>query len=470
VSEKSVELRFVWFLEQLITLFSHSPGEKERYLLDTLVEPIHIPVSVMSCVRTNWHYSQVDQYVQAAARQGGGKNFWADVPSEFFHGVMASAPLPLLRNVFVHTSRILCPGGLAACRLTLEEDGNDIPIERSALDGLASEYGLVIEHLSQGSAPLGADPAWYDNADNGFFLIARKGSGTADASGVSFSDADFVPQERQPWATPPLKGDAAVPSGIVGRIHYLADICKAKSLLEINIHSPKTFSQLTLPVRVRVSRFDGAPPLRSDGDGTLEIGMSGREFFQALDAGNDAELHKRLRALLPTLQFDLIYINAGPVWPDILDIFTQSIAVAHNKTLFIVNAVVPAHPYGALPDAARAAVYAKAAGLKNRYHYGDAYKAIFAVHDLCQRYSFCTLPGASNQTIIWFSGGTREPFFPSPAAIPRLDYFAMLEHAALLMPVEPEMLPRLIGMHLRPADYAGSTAWKKLIIPLVTQE
>lgn len=135
----------------------------------------------------------------------------------------------------------------------------------------------------------------------------------------------------------------------------------------------------------------------------------------------------RIRALLPSLQFDLIYINAGPSWQTFLDIFIQSIALAHKKSIFIVNAVVPAHPYG-------------------------------------------VLPGASNQTIIWRSGGTRNPFFPSPAAISRLDYFEMLEHAALLMPVEAEMLPRLLGMHLRPADYAGSADWKKLVTPLVPSQ
>lgn len=462
-----MELRYAWFLEQAAGFAGRvCAGEKWR-LLDTLTSPVRLPASVTQGLQGRCVCLHIDSYVRQAANQGE-QNFWNLIPADFFHGLIASVPLTLLDNFLRHTSRVLCPGGMAGCLITSDGDEHPPVLKSGVIQLSVFRHNLSARLLSWEEAPLGADHAWYDRGRKDIFLVLRKKPAAPDIGMCPTHEGDFIPQEQQPWAVLFKKKPNAVPPGIVGRIHYLASGNQAKSILEINIHSSKTFSQLELPVRVRVSSFGSAPPLACGKDGELEIGMDADQFFQTIHGDTNNAVCRHLFALLPSLRFDILYINVGPRWKTVLDVFNKCLPLTHPKSIVILNAIVPAHPYGALPDSALAAAYARAAGVKNRYHYGDAYKAVFYIHDFFPQFSFCTLPGASNQTVIWHSSGKREAFFPSLNAIDRLDYWGMLENASLLMPVESEMLPRLIGKHLCPAQYANASDWKKLVVPLVT--
>lgn len=460
-----MELRYAWFLEQ-VAGFAGRAGEEWR-LLDTLASPASLPASVRQGLQGRCICLPINSYARQAANLGE-QNFWNLIPSGLFHGLIASVPPTQLDNFLRHTSRVLRPEGMAGCLITPAGDEHAPPLESGAVQRLAARHNLSARLLSWEEAPLGADPAWYDSGRKDIFLVLRKKPAASDTGMFPTHEGDFIPQEQQPWAAPFKKNSNAVPPGIVGRIHYLAASNQAKSILEINIHSSKMFSQLELPIRVRVSSFGSAPPLVFGKDGELEIGMDADQFFQTINGNTNNAICRHLFALLPSLRFDILYINVGPCWKTVLHVFNKCLSLTHPKSLVILNGVIPAHPYGAIPDSALAAAYAKAAGLKNRYHYGDAYKAVFYIHDFFPQCSFCTLPGISNQTVVWYSNGKRESFFPSLDAIDRLDYWGMLEHASLLMPVKPEMLPRLIGKHLCPAQYADASDWKKLVIPLVT--
>ncbi len=462
MATKSVELRYAWFLEQVAVLAGHGRAGEEWRMLDALTSPVRIPGSVAQRLQGRCIRMPIGSYVRQAANQGE-QNFWNLIPSDFFHVLIASVPLRLLNNFLRHISRVLCPEGMAGCLII--PDGGDRAQALETVQRSVSRHNLNASPLSWEEAPLGADPAWYDRGRKEIFLVLKK-SVAPDEDMLPTHEDDFIPQEQQPWAVPFKKKPKAVPPEVVGRLHYLAACNQSKSILEISIHSPKIFSQLELPVRVRVSSFGSAPALASGKDGALEIGMDADQFFQTIHGDPNNAICRRLLALAPSLQFDILHINVGQQWKTVLDVFSKCLPLTHSKSIVILNDVVPAHPYGALPDRALAAAYAGAAGLKNRYHYGDAYKAVFYIHDFFPQFSFCTLPGANNQTVIWRSSGKRESFFPSCTAIDRLDYWEMLENASLLMPVEPEMLPRLIGKHLCPAQYANASDWKKVLIPL----
>lgn len=460
-----MELRYAWFLEQVAGFFGRGRSGEEWRLLDTLTSPVRLPASVAQLLRGRCICLPIDSYVRQAENQSE-QNFWNLIPPDFFHALIASVPLTLLENFLSHTSRVLRPGGMAGCLITPDGDEHASVLEAVYLS--VSRHSMNARFLSWEEAPLGADPAWYDSGRKEIFLVLKKKPLAPDAGTLPIHGGDFIPQEQQPWAIPFKKKSNVVPPGIVGRIHYLAACNQAKSILEINIHSSKIFSQLELPVRVRVSSFGSASPLACGKDGELEIGMDADQFFKTIHGDTNNVVCRHLFALLPSFRFDILYINVGPRWKTVLDVFSKCLPLTHPKSIVMLNAVVPAHPYGALPESTLAAAYARAAGLKNRYRYGDAYKAVFYIHDFFPQFSFCTLPGASNQTVIWRSSGKREAFFPSLDAIDRLDYWGMLENASLLMPVEPEMLPRLMGKHLCPAQYANAADWKKLVIPLVT--
>ena len=164
------------------------------------------------------------------------------------------------------------------------------------------------------------------------------------------------------------------------------------------------------------------------------------------------------------LPFDVIFIDGLHTFEQSLRDFENSLEYAHDHTFWLMDDTVPCDAYSALPDMDMASFKRKRAGLKVGPWHGDVYKTIFAIHDKHPEISYCTLVSGNPQTILWRSkGNRRQPIFGSMGEIDKIDYFGMLQHGKLLMPVEDGQLADLIGKAVSPMSDAHPYSWRALI-------
>lgn len=396
--------------------------------------------------------------------------YWNKVADASYDAVVGghgSANEKILELVIYKMARAVKPGGHICLVISQAEAAT--AVDAATLGSLALRNHMTPLHVSFNLAPFGADPAWYDDSAADLLLVAEKplnwedkpadeGAFCCTEDTIALCE-EFVPKSAQPWAQmrPPSKKN--IPASQVGRINYLVRNYQAASYLEINAHQGKNFSMVAAPVKVMVCPW--AKP-EEQADGATVIALPSDDFFRHLGtAGSQVRIW--LEKKVPSLLFDIIFINGEHTFERSLRDFTNSLAYAHDDTLIILNASVPSDPYSALADRKQALAYRRAAGLEGNAWHGDVFKTVFAIHDLFPQYSYCTLTEKTTQTFIWRAERSRRtPVFSSMRDLDALDYFGMLRHAAALMPVGAEMLPKLIGKTLEPRQYSRPNSWKKL--------
>ena len=392
-------------------------------------------------------------------------------------GGHSSANEKILELIVYEMARAVKPGGHICLVISQALDpsgqGDAPPMDAPMLASLAYRNHLTALHASCNLAPLGADPAWYDDGYTDMLLVAEKPltwedippdesmmfSCTEDIAAIC---EEFVPKAMQPLATVAALPKKSIPTGPAGRINYLARSYDATSYLEISHHPGKTFSLVKAPVKVLACPTARQEDMAGQGGNTVVLPLASDAFFKQLESAA-SPLREQLKKTQPSLLFDIIFINGEHTFAHSLRDFTNSLAYAHKNTIFVLNASVPCDPYSAIPDRKEALAYRRAAGLEGKAWHGDVFKTVFAIHDLFPQYSYCTLTEKTTQTIIWYAEREkRAPLFSSLERIDALDYFGMVRHAAALMPVESSMLPKLIGKALDPCRYARQNSWKKL--------
>ena len=250
------------------------------------------------------------------------------------------------------------------------------------------------------------------------------------------------------------------PRTLTGRINALAKRYDAKTYFEIGRRSGKNFSAVAIPQKLGVSRY--AHFAESPGAGMLFLNMSSDEFFAQMDtpASQTASV---VTNMFGQALFDVIFINGLHTFFQSFRDFENSLRYAKRETLLVLNVTVPCDPYSSIPDENLSVQYRRMAGIEGSVWHGDVFKTVFAIHDRYPQYSYCTLTSGASQTIVWMAeDSARTPVFSSLDEINSLNYFDLLHHAHVMMPVRDDQLFDCIGNTLNPLQYRSADAWKKL--------
>jgi hypothetical protein len=218
----------------------------------------------------------------------------------------------------------------------------------------------------------------------------------------------------------------------VRRIKRIAQFTGARSYLEIGVASGGTFHSADLPRKVAVDprfRFDPA-----------DYTKDGVEFFEIPSDTYFAEK-------AGTEQFDIIFLDGLHTFEQTYRDFIHSLKHAHDRTVWLIDDVVPSDEFSALPDRHETRRLRHAAGVVSSAWHGDVYKVVFAIHDLHPDYSFVTAnTGGNPQTIVW-KASPRQVVTPgSMESIVRMDYAEFLRQQTVMnLRPEEDALHELFG-------------------------
>ena len=248
----------------------------------------------------------------------------------------------------------------------------------------------------------------------------------------------------------------------IGRISYLGNLNNSKKYLEIGVWGGSTFLHLQFPFKFAVDPCFVFDTSEFTDERTFFFKITSDKFFEKLDSNetfNGKSFNNK------DLKFDLIFIDGHHTFEQSLKDFENSLRYSHEKTLWLIDDTVPSDAYSALPNPVMSRYKRKLAGLERGDWHGDVYKTIFAIHDQHPEISYCTLMGGNPQTVLWKAPKSdRTPIFSSKSKINSTDYFDMIQHGKLIMPVADESLPNYIFRSIDPAKDASNDSWKKVIV------
>lgn len=198
----------------------------------------------------------------------------------------------------------------------------------------------------------------------------------------------------------------------------------------------------------------------------LEIGVARGNTFFAIDIANKVAVDPKFRfewrgrvtdrikfhettsdqfflAAPPGPKFDIIFLDGLHTFEQTFRDFCNALAVAHDKTVFLIDDTVPSDVYSSLPSQEDAGRFRREAGASKIGWHGDVYKVVYAIHDFFPMFDFRTIVGKGNpQTLLWRE--QRKDFTPvynNLESISRMTYFDMKEQqAAMRCETETEAL------------------------------
>jgi len=247
-----------------------------------------------------------------------------------------------------------------------------------------------------------------------------------------------------------------------GRISYLSALNGAKTYLEIGVWGGSTFLPVQIPIKYAVDPYFVFDIKKHKKEGTYFLEITSDNFFKKMDSG---DISITENDVIEKNKFDIIFIDGYHTFEQSLKDFENSLRYSHEKTLWLIDDTVPSDAYSALPNPEMSRYKRKLAGLERGDWHGDVYKTIFAIHDNHPEISYCTLMGGNPQTILWKAPKSeRVPVFSSKFEINLTDYYDMIQHGKLLMPVSDESLPNYIFRSVDPVKEASNDSWKKVIV------
>jgi hypothetical protein len=207
----------------------------------------------------------------------------------------------------------------------------------------------------------------------------------------------------------------SVPDHTVRRINRLASATGAETYLQLGWFNHASFDGIQVPHRDFVDEnfsFD-VRSYRDRGAHFYEVTLE--RFFQWFADGR---------------RYDIIMIDSAHRWRDVLQQLEAVLSEAtHQRTVIVIDNVVPVDRFSALPDHGDALRQRRAAGSNRKSWHGDVYKAVFALHDHFPDLSYATIAtGGNPQTVVWRRSREIHPRFGGEEQIDALGYEAVAEH------------------------------------------
>ena len=218
------------------------------------------------------------------------------------------------------------------------------------------------------------------------------------------------------------------------RINAIANLAGAERYLEIGVAQGDTFRGVNIRRKVAVDRyfdFDWRP--LQDADTTLFEKTSDDYFL------NDADG-----------TFDIIFIDGLHTFEQAFRDFTNSLEVAHRRTVWLLDDTVPSDPYSAWPNDGQSIALRRDAGLTDRSWHGDVYRLVFLLADYFPMLDYATiLEGGNPQTLVWRK--PRRAFKPvlGVEAVSRLQYMDMQLALERMKPCSEDEALRRVSEGLR---------------------
>ena len=280
------------------------------------------------------------------------------------------------------------------------------------VDGDAIYARCSANHCDRGG-PVTRRTDWVLDVERAVDLIDRTSDDTVHDPGSA--------ENRMAHLKPPdAPADRAIgQTHSVRRINQIARHVGARSYLEIGVFRGKTFNALDFERKVAVD-----PRFQFD---VADYQREGIEFHQM-----PSDQYFTRHGLSRT--FDIIFLDGLHTFQQTLRDFCNSLACAHDQTVWLIDDVLPVDVYSAWPNQTEALKFRRQAGGEGWAWHGDVYKVVFAIHDFFPMYSYVTLGGRGNsQAIVWKAPRVDfTPIFDSIEAIERLSYFDLLKRQEIL--------------------------------------
>ncbi len=195
-----------------------------------------------------------------------------------------------------------------------------------------------------------------------------------------------------------------------GRINRLAKLIEARRYLEVGVCEGTTFFEVDVAEKVAVDpvfQFDHRA--RATAKTTFHQVSSDDFFASASDQS-----------------FDLIYLDGLHTYEQTLRDFMNSLRLAHNRTVWILDDTVPNDVYAALPDELECFRRRRAVGNPDWSWMGDVFKVVLFVGTIMKDFDYRTFTG-HGQTVLWRSRFRQGESVPL-SEIAHLSYDDMMDH------------------------------------------
>ena len=254
----------------------------------------------------------------------------------------------------------------------------------------------------------------------------------------------------------------------VSRINSIAKAVNAKNYLEIGVCKGETFVFIDIDTKIAVDPNFLFDTKQFQSNKVLFFNETSDAFFTKLSAAQnvDCDSTSERKFLNVPKTFDVIFIDGLHTYEQVLRDFENSLPYSHEKTVWIIDDTVPCDPYSVYTDQQKVLEWRAQAALEGQEWHGDVYKIVFALHDRYKNFSYCTVFNGNPQTVVWRSSESNRTSLFTPDEINNLDYFSLLRHSDVLMPVVEENLLDVIGLSLAPLQCSDPEAWKKIVRPL----
>ncbi len=233
-------------------------------------------------------------------------------------------------------------------------------------------------------------------------------------------------------------------------INILAAQISARSYLEIGVREGDTFFNVDILHKTAVDPNFQFDPEEHKEENISFFPITSDEFFENFPEEQKKEPYNREDS---DFTFDIIYIDGMHTYEQAYKDFTNSLRFSHEKTVWIFDDTLPWDPLSAYPNQETSLKYRKLMGLAGRQWHGDVFKAIVAIHEFNQDFSYATHIDSGNpQTIVWRGQGTRV-CIGGEEAIDKFDVYTLYDNASVLNPMKQRDILPLIGTAIDDKDF-----------------